>query len=166
MCTEVYMCFDDPCCSHREYQNTFPCHIVRRCHPTDDQLLREPVFLPQPPPRMPPGFKGCKMRRASRPVKGKCRECRRAEYQAMKQRQDGLLATSVSSSNPSTSSYLGQRFITPSPDNRARDRIQDSLFQVAKEQRGTPVSSVGVAGGRQRTGSQGSYLAVNYSNKP
>ncbi|KAI0145295.1 hypothetical protein GGR57DRAFT_480814 [Xylariaceae sp. FL1272] len=164
MCTEVYMSFDDPSCSHKQYQNTFPCHIVRRCHPSDDQLLREPVFLPQPPPNIPPGFLGCKMLRATRPVKGKCLECRRAEYQATKQRQDGLLATSLSS-NPPTSSHLGQRFITPSPDNRVRDRMQDSLLQVAMEQRGTPASSVGVAGGRQRAGSQGGYRGVNFSTR-
>ncbi|KAI1184720.1 hypothetical protein F5B17DRAFT_410979 [Nemania serpens] len=75
MCTEVYRLFSDPDCQHKEYQNTFPCHIVRRCHPDDDQLLKEPVFLPARPPNIPPGLLGCKVRKATRPMMGKCRGC-------------------------------------------------------------------------------------------
>ncbi|KAI1201612.1 hypothetical protein F5X97DRAFT_331325 [Nemania serpens] len=75
MCTEVYSLFGDTDCRHKEYQNTFPCHIARRCHPDDDQLLREPVFLPARPPKLPPGLLGCKVRKATRPTMGKCRGC-------------------------------------------------------------------------------------------
>ncbi|KAI1158306.1 hypothetical protein F5B18DRAFT_100043 [Nemania serpens] len=75
MCTEVYSLFGDTDCQHKEYQNTFPCHVARRCHPDDDQLLREPVFLPARPPNIPPGLLGCKVRKATRPTKGKCRNC-------------------------------------------------------------------------------------------
>jgi hypothetical protein len=46
MCTEVYNIFGDTECRHKVYQNTFRCHVARRCHPDDDQLLKEPVFLP------------------------------------------------------------------------------------------------------------------------
>ncbi|KAI1300762.1 hypothetical protein F5Y03DRAFT_363463 [Xylaria venustula] len=77
MCTEIYNLFGDIQCQHREYQNTFPCHVARRCHAGDDHLLKEPVFLPAKPPIVPPGLLGCQVRRATRPVAGKCRECKR-----------------------------------------------------------------------------------------
>ncbi|KAI0426994.1 hypothetical protein F5Y09DRAFT_46146 [Xylaria sp. FL1042] len=79
MCTEVYSIFGDPECQHQEYQNTFPCHIVRRCRADDDQLLKEPVFLPAKLPNVPPGLLGCKMIRAMRPVAGNCRDCGRRQ---------------------------------------------------------------------------------------
>ncbi|KAI1112942.1 hypothetical protein F5Y14DRAFT_236198 [Nemania sp. NC0429] len=75
MCIEVYNLFGDADCRHKEYQNTFPCHVARRCHPGDDQLLREPVFLPARRPNVPPGLLGCKVRKATRPMTGKCRRC-------------------------------------------------------------------------------------------
>ncbi|GAW27129.1 hypothetical protein SAMD00023353_7300100 [Rosellinia necatrix] len=84
MCIEVYNLFGDASCRHKEYQNTFPCHIARRCRATDDQLLKEPIFLPARPPNLPPGLLGCQMRRATRPVTGKCRICHKKESRAEK----------------------------------------------------------------------------------
>ncbi|KAI3341681.1 hypothetical protein F4824DRAFT_449667 [Ustulina deusta] len=82
MCTEVYQLFGDIRCQHKEYQNTFPCHVARRCRADDDQLLKEPVFLPAKPPNVPPGLLGCKVRKATRPVTGECRDCSRRRIQA------------------------------------------------------------------------------------
>ncbi|KAI0802300.1 hypothetical protein GGR55DRAFT_666377 [Xylaria sp. FL0064] len=79
MCTEVYNLFGDPKCQHKEFQNTFPCHIARRCRADDDQLLNEPVFLPTKPPSVPPGLFGCKISKETRPIAGKCRDCSRRQ---------------------------------------------------------------------------------------
>lgn len=102
MCTEVYTIFSDPECTHKEYQNTFPCHVVRRCNEDDDQLLREPVFLPTRPPNIPPGFLGCKVRKATRPVAGKCRACRKKHVRT-KQGNNSVTEATTPSSNSASS---------------------------------------------------------------
>ncbi|RWA13645.1 hypothetical protein EKO27_g1477 [Xylaria grammica] len=120
MCTEVYNLFGDIKCQHKEYQNTFPCHIARRCSADDDQPLKEPIFLPARPPNVPPGLLGCKVRRATRPVTGKCRDCRRRELQVAQSNNIHKTApswTSASSVGSSKSTVNG--FIKPSPDHRA-----------------------------------------------
>ncbi|KAI2641998.1 hypothetical protein GGS21DRAFT_500732 [Xylaria nigripes] len=82
MCVETYNLYVDVDCQHQEYQHTFLCHIAKRSNPGDDNLLKETVFLPATRPNMPPGFLGCKVVRATRPVSGKCQPCRRAQSAA------------------------------------------------------------------------------------
>ncbi|KAI0106973.1 hypothetical protein GGR51DRAFT_516972 [Nemania sp. FL0031] len=106
MCTEVYSLFSDTDCRHKEYQNTFPCHIARRCHPDDDQVLKEPIFLPARPPNVPPGLLGCMVRRATRPRTGKCRGCTRKQLRATQGNRDdsnGVVEAIRPSTSPSAS---------------------------------------------------------------
>jgi hypothetical protein len=104
MCTEVYNLFDDPDCKHREYQNTFACHIVRRCNENDNQTLKKTVFLPTNPPKVPPGLFDCKMRRATRPVAGKCPDCRR--QQRLRTKQGYTSAETIWSSTSASSATI------------------------------------------------------------
>ncbi|CAJ2510701.1 Uu.00g063260.m01.CDS01 [Anthostomella pinea] len=155
MCTEVWTRFLDSDCNHRQYQNTFACHIVRRCGPSDDQLLTEPVFLPAKPPKIPPGFLGCKLRVATKPEKGKCRECLKNELRAKR----GIPATEAtppstsSSSDVSTTQYLAS---PPSPDSKALERVRNSFIKISEQQRGTPQSTI-----RDRQASGGSKARVS-----
>lgn len=57
MYNNFYWRFQD--CGHRTLQNTFHCHIARRCSPDDDMLVVEAVFLPQQP-RILVGLLDCK----------------------------------------------------------------------------------------------------------
>ncbi|KAI3317609.1 hypothetical protein HD806DRAFT_550386 [Xylariaceae sp. AK1471] len=141
MCTEVYNLFSDSECKHKKYQNTFPCHVVRRCNPDDDQLLEKPVFLPAKRPKVPPGLFGCNVRKATRPVAGKCRDCNKQQLQAQ---QVSNSASSIQSSN-----------------HRALAQVQDSFLQVSREQRTTPQS---IGSSRERAGSQGSYMEASWSS--
>ncbi|KAI1248014.1 hypothetical protein MGN70_010262 [Eutypa lata] len=75
MCNDIYTWYLDCGCSI--YQNTFECHVARRCQATDGLTLRETVPLPAPPPRIPPGLLSCKRNAATRPVWGECPACRR-----------------------------------------------------------------------------------------
>lgn len=76
MCNEIWNLFQ--ACQCRVFQNTFPCHLARRCQPDDDLLLAEPIFLPAKEPKLPPGLLDCKQRKATRPVPGLCSRCKRA----------------------------------------------------------------------------------------
>ncbi|KAI1428383.1 hypothetical protein F5Y12DRAFT_711019 [Xylaria sp. FL1777] len=104
MCTEVYNIFGHIMCQHKEYQNTFPCHIARRCRADDDQLLKEPIFLPAKPPNIPPGLLGCKVRKAIRPVTGKCQDCSRQQIQAAQSNGNGNNSMTPSSTSASATS--------------------------------------------------------------
>ncbi|KAI0843745.1 hypothetical protein F5Y06DRAFT_10304 [Hypoxylon sp. FL0890] len=80
MCIEIWNAFQH--CNHRVYQSTFPCHVARRCAREDDLLLEKPKFLPDDPPKIPPGLLECKHRVATRPKGSKCTECMRQERKA------------------------------------------------------------------------------------
>ncbi|KAI1499442.1 hypothetical protein F5X99DRAFT_284525 [Biscogniauxia marginata] len=156
MCIEVWTRFAD--CRHKQYQNTFPCHIARRCQPGDDMLLGEPVFLPARPPRMPPGLLDCHVRVATRPCAGTCAECRKNK---LRPKQEGALHSSSSSdaalppteTSSSTVSSSSRRVTSPSPDPQALERVRQSFIKITEEQRMVSGSS---AGGRSRAGSSGS----------
>ncbi|KAI1278657.1 hypothetical protein F5Y07DRAFT_360658 [Xylaria sp. FL0933] len=137
MCTEVYNLFGDPKCQHKEFQNTFPCHIARRCRADDDQLLNEPVFVPTKPPSVPPGLFGCKVSKATRPITGKCRDCSR-------QQRKSTPTKTVNGSNypttpPSTTSSVksigsaASRFLSPPLDSRALAHVHDSFLEISKK---------------------------------
>ncbi|KAI0518562.1 hypothetical protein F5B22DRAFT_599712 [Xylaria bambusicola] len=141
MCTEVYNLFGDTSCQHKEYQNTFPCHVAKRCGAGDDQLLlKETVFLPTRPPNVPPGLLGCKVRKATRPVAGKCRDCTRGRTQAADGSTSNSLtmrsSTPVSSTNSVKST--ARRLFTPTPSSRALAQMRDSFLQVSRAQQVTP----------------------------
>ncbi|KAI1412448.1 hypothetical protein F5Y13DRAFT_47406 [Hypoxylon sp. FL1857] len=80
MCIEIWNTFQ--LCNHKVYQNTFPCHVARRCAPDEDLLLERSKFLPDKPPKIPPGLLECKLRVATRPKNSKCQECIREERRA------------------------------------------------------------------------------------
>ncbi|KAI0015627.1 hypothetical protein F4780DRAFT_64253 [Xylariomycetidae sp. FL0641] len=139
MCTDVWTLFTDPSCNHTQYQNTFECHIVRRCSATDDMLLSETKFLPDQRGRVPLGMMDCKLRKATRPQSGKCRECVKKEWQA-KQGMSVIKETSESTADESFSSM--QNLINPSPDGAAVARMRNSLIEVTQKQQGTPQNSL------------------------
>lgn len=94
MCNDVYNKFLE--CGCQVLQNTFECHIVRRCAPTDDLLLRgPPVALPARPSRVPPGMLGCERKVATRPVHGSCPRCQKAAAKA-ESREDKSSSSSSS----------------------------------------------------------------------
>ncbi|KAI1178167.1 hypothetical protein F4777DRAFT_595253 [Nemania sp. FL0916] len=144
MCTEVYNHYGDVDCRHKEYQNTFPCNIARRSHPDSDQLLKEPVFLPTTRPNVPPGLLGCKMRRATRPTAGKCRNCSKKLSLATKDRNTNTTNStntaqpSESKSSPQPGQSAAPGTVTPSPDHRALAQVRRSFLQVAEKQQVTP----------------------------
>ncbi|KAI0137198.1 hypothetical protein BJ170DRAFT_711292 [Xylariales sp. AK1849] len=98
MCNEVHMRFQE--CRHRCYQNTYLCHVARRCSETEDMLLDEAQFLPTRPSKIPPGLLSCKTNVATRPVPGYCPECRGAK--AMQQAAGTATPPSSSSSSKTT----------------------------------------------------------------
>ncbi|KAI0876352.1 hypothetical protein GGS24DRAFT_238251 [Hypoxylon argillaceum] len=143
MCTEVYNIFSDIECRHKEYQNTFPCHVARRCHPDDDQLLKEPIFLPARPPNVPPGLFGCKVRRATRPIMGKCRSCSKKGPRPSQGNITNIVETTPSSTSrislAGSAKSTASGFTTPSPDRRILlERVPESSLEVSGEQRTTP----------------------------
>lgn len=84
MCNNIYWRFRE--CGHRELQNTFPCHIARRCQPGEDMLLaRGPVNLPILP-RIPIGLLDCRQRTLIKGRAGWCPDCQSArEWEAREQ---------------------------------------------------------------------------------
>ncbi|KAI1737198.1 hypothetical protein F4680DRAFT_223035 [Xylaria scruposa] len=72
MCIEVYKQFADCECQHKEYQNTFRCYFAK-----GDQLLEKPIRFLIGQPNFLPGLSECRMRKAIRPITGKCSRCRR-----------------------------------------------------------------------------------------
>ncbi|KAI0965976.1 hypothetical protein F4678DRAFT_466940 [Xylaria arbuscula] len=144
MCTEIYNLFGDIQCQHKEYQNTFPCHVARRCHVGDDHLLNEPVFLPAKPPSVPPGLLGCKVRRATRPVAGTCRDCNRRRKLAAQGNGNHSKTSSMTPSSTSASvnslESIPSIFVTPPLNPRALAQVQESFLEVSKEQQSTPPS--------------------------
>ncbi|OTA88085.1 hypothetical protein M434DRAFT_15139 [Hypoxylon sp. CO27-5] len=127
MCIEIWNSFQ--LCNHRVYQNTFPCHIARRCSPEDDLLLERPKFVPDKPPKIPPGLLECKLRVATRPKNSRCPECIRAEQKAK-------MAGSGTASSPAdlnASTLLDQTADSPSPDKEAAKRVRDSLILLEQQ---------------------------------
>ncbi|OTA65150.1 hypothetical protein K449DRAFT_431736 [Hypoxylon sp. EC38] len=132
MCIEIWNSFQ--LCNHRVYQNTFPCHIARRCAPEDDLLLERPKFVPDNPPKIPPGLLECKLRVATRPKNSRCPECIRAEQKAK-------MASSGTASSPAdlnASTLLGKNVW--SMGTILEEKSRESSFDLRAEQTKQPTA--------------------------
>lgn len=65
-------------CSHEQYQNTFPCHVVRGCEPYDPMVLSKTVFLFDTK-KNPKLFADspCKKLKLRRPAQSLCDVCKK-----------------------------------------------------------------------------------------
>ncbi|KAI5923824.1 hypothetical protein F4810DRAFT_667640 [Camillea tinctor] len=185
MCNQVWTRFLD--CQHKEYQNTFPCHVARRCRPDDDMLLAEPVFLPTAPPSIPPGMLNCQIRTATRPSRGFCLECRKKERAKKLSSSSSSSSSSASATtNPATTTPTKQmttsgssssfyssnsstthRVASPSPDPRALERVRQSFISVAAQQRSVSQSPAGAQEREQNQDrNQGRVTSYGWSTRP
>ncbi|KAI0595787.1 hypothetical protein F4775DRAFT_342631 [Biscogniauxia sp. FL1348] len=182
MCTEVWSLFTG--CHHKQYQNTCPCHIARRCHPNADMLLAEPVFLPAGPPAIPPGMFDCKKRVATRPSAGTCLQCQRKERaNKLSSTSSASASASVSSSSStratptatgssssfSSSNSSAHRIASPSPDPRALERVRQSFIMVAAKQRSvsqSPATTAAAADTPDQDRNQGRATSYGWGARP
>ncbi|KAI0121438.1 hypothetical protein F4776DRAFT_630850 [Hypoxylon sp. NC0597] len=132
MCIEVWNSFQ--LCNHKAYQNTFPCHIARRCAPEDDLLLERPKFVPDDFPKIPPGLLGCKLRIATRPKNSRCPECIRAERKA--KMTGGGTASSPADLNTSTSLGKNAWFM----EAILEEKSEESSSNLRTEQTKQPIA--------------------------
>ncbi|KAI1076501.1 hypothetical protein F5B20DRAFT_584163 [Whalleya microplaca] len=143
MCIEVWIRYREADCDHRQYQNTFLCHIARRSQPDDDLVMEHTVHLPEKLPKIPPGLLDCKRRIATKPIDGRCPECLKKARKANTAGTEGMpLSVSNASmvSNVSmVSSVLGNS-AAPSAGEKAVEQVRNSLIKVAEKQRITPSS--------------------------
>ncbi|KAI1404086.1 hypothetical protein F4819DRAFT_448605 [Hypoxylon fuscum] len=100
MCTEVLNSFRG--CDHKVYQNTHLCRIARRLAPGEEALLDKPKFLPDKPPKLPPGMLQCKIRKATRPLDSGCPECKKAEIRKARAVSNGATRSSSLASSLTT----------------------------------------------------------------
>ena len=108
MCNDIYNKFQE--CGCRVYQNTFQCHVVRRCGPEEDLLLPAgpPVHLPARTSKVPPGLlQGCERKVATRPQQGMCPACRKTAKAVPSRKEPS------SSSSSSTSRTTATAIATP-----------------------------------------------------
>ncbi|KAI1649497.1 uncharacterized protein F4817DRAFT_313640 [Daldinia loculata] len=124
MCIEIWNTFRG--CNHRLYQNTSPCHVARRCGPKDDMVLDKTKFLPDKQPKLPPGMLQCQRRVALRPKDTPCPECARVQWRATA--ANGKATTTSLAGGTPSSSLEEQRLASPSPDEKAAERVRDSLM--------------------------------------
>ncbi|KAI0394578.1 hypothetical protein F5Y17DRAFT_246708 [Xylariaceae sp. FL0594] len=139
MCTEIYQVFQDPDCKHEEFQNSFRCPAMKEADPEGERS--EPYIVPVKPPKIQPGtIPSCQRRKATKPMKGKCRRCRRKEL-LLSSPKDKKQDRSVSRSSPASgrSSDISRMPSfddgSPLPDPRAWDKVQESFLEVTKKQR-------------------------------
>ncbi|KAI1323843.1 hypothetical protein F5Y16DRAFT_403070 [Xylariaceae sp. FL0255] len=159
MCIKVYIRYEDSGCeNHDVYQNTFICHLVRGYTSRDDpRLLAQATdFIPTRRPQIPTDPECSKVRKAIRPVNGKCLKCQRVEHQTKKSPTVTRLAQSFSASSIQSST---RELVTPSPNTRAlTTRMKEAFLSVSKKQRGTPTPR-SASSSRERGDSEESPLA-------
>ncbi|KAI2617398.1 hypothetical protein GGR54DRAFT_607613 [Hypoxylon sp. NC1633] len=102
MCIQIYQSFRG--CKHKVYQNTFSCRVVQRVASDGDIVLDKTKFLPDKPPRIPPGMLQCKLRKATRPTDTACPQCAKDRRREEQQRGRPALkqTPSFASTDPST----------------------------------------------------------------
>ncbi|KAL7624467.1 hypothetical protein AAE478_006032 [Parahypoxylon ruwenzoriense] len=137
MCVEIWTIFRDPNCHHRIYQNTFPCHVARRCSGGDDLILEKSKFLPDKQTKIPPGFLQCRRKIATKPKDTRCPECAKEEHRVKAGGSEGTASADLSSSVSSV-----QRITSPSPDGKASEKIRHSLM-LLERQRGPSLTITG-----------------------
>ncbi|KAH9898622.1 hypothetical protein F4778DRAFT_782743 [Xylariomycetidae sp. FL2044] len=119
MCNEIWVRFHG--CDHREYYHTWLCPIARGLHPRDDRPLDKTTFLPSPPPL---ALAGCKIKKATKPMKGICEECRRNELRKAKP-GEGTTPPPRSVSNTSNVSTSRRQ---PFPERRSDETPTEFLY--------------------------------------
>ncbi|KAI5864150.1 hypothetical protein GGS23DRAFT_595795 [Durotheca rogersii] len=149
MCVEIWTISRDPDCHHKIYQNTFPCHVARRCDAGDDMLLDKPKFLPDRPTKLPPGMLGCTRRVATRPRDTKCPECAAEERRA--KAAGGSTATASASVGSRHSSAQQTKSPSPSPspssNGKAAETIRRSLYLLDQQRAPSRTLSASPASG-------------------
>ncbi|KAI1381406.1 hypothetical protein F4677DRAFT_440621 [Hypoxylon crocopeplum] len=110
MCVEVWNSYQG--CGHKTYQNTAPCQVARRGEPDSDYVLKRTKFLPDKPPKIPPGLLNCKLRIATRPKNSGCPVCARKARQGKE----------ASGSNTADSSTMSDQSKTPGNNSRPKPK--------------------------------------------
>ncbi|ORY64248.1 uncharacterized protein BCR38DRAFT_409631 [Pseudomassariella vexata] len=129
MCTEVQTLHHE--CQHRQYQNTYHCHIARRCDEKDEMILIQPTLLPTPPSKIPPGLLSCKRRVATRPTQGLCLECKRKRLAGIPVSIASSSSASGNAEDKSSHKSAGSLSSMPSIPEEERAGIQlDQLNEV------------------------------------
>ena len=103
-------------CSHEQYQNTFPCHVVRGCEPYEPMGLEKTVFLfdTKKDPKLFAN-EPCKKLKLRRPAQSLCDICKKKQINTKdKGKGKQVLGLSSSVSSPAMISSPSGPFIAES----------------------------------------------------